>query len=239
MYQELQRKKLDLQLRRPYKLETAVALRELDQLDHICNAMILSGSDFSRREIQGMIEGEIPKTASLKECLFVRNYASLMDVMQDSLSLKCSLDIKLLLKFHSVLTGQPSELRRSNHAIVEFRHVPPNHSLIEQKLNQLFQEVYKSDTNVIRNASLIHYGILSVYPFEEYSGVIARTAMNYYLQEKGFLPVALGYSYQEYVSTMIECLRDNNDALFFWGLERAEYNKLTQVLQIVEAAEEE
>ena len=238
MYQELQRKKLDLQMRKPYKLETAVAIRELDQLDHICNALILDGSDFSRAEIQNMIDGEIPKTASLKECLFVKNYLGLIDVIQDSLSLKSSLDVKLLKKFHSEITGQQSELRRSNRAVAEFRHVPPNHSMIEEKLNQLFQMVYKSDANEIRNASLIHYGILSIYPFEEYSEVMARVAMNYYLQEKGFLPVALGYNHKEYVSTMIECLRDNNDALFFWGLERAEYNKLTQVMQIVESADD-
>ena len=238
MYQELQRKKLDLQMRKPYKLETAVAIRELDQLDHICNALILDGSDFSRAEIQNMIDGEIPKTASLKECLFVKNYLGLIDVIQDSLSLKSSLDVKLLKKFHSEITDQQSELRRSNRAVAELRHVPPNHSMIEEKLNQLFQMVYKSDANEIRNASLIHYGILSIYPFEEYSEVMARVAMNYYLQEKGFLPVALGYNHKEYVSTMIECLRDNNDALFFWGLERAEYNKLTQVMQIVESADD-
>ena len=35
MYQELQRKKIDLQLRKPYDLDTAVELRELDQLDQM------------------------------------------------------------------------------------------------------------------------------------------------------------------------------------------------------------
>jgi len=170
--------------------------------------------------------------------MFVKNFLNLLDVVQDSLSIKSSLDIKLLKKFHSVLIGQASELRRSNQVIAEFKHVPPNHSMIEEKLNQLFHAVYESDTNVIRNAALVHYGILSIYPFEEYSEVMARVAMNYYLQEKGFLPVALGYNYKEYVSTMIECLSDNNDALFFWGLERAEYNKLTQVMQIIESADD-
>ena len=37
---------------------------------------------------------------------------------------------------------------------------------------------------------------------------------------------------------MTECLKDNDDAIFFWGLERAEYNKMVQVLQIVEHDEE-
>lgn len=238
MYQELQRKKIDLQLKKPYDLKTAVALRELNQLDHICNALILNGAEYDREEIRGMIEGEIPKTASVKDCLFVRNYVSLMDVIHDSISLKSSLDAKLLLKFHSILTGHDSEFRRINQAVAELKHVPPNHSEIEDKLNQLFQTVYSSEANELRNASLIHYGILAIYPFEEYSGVMARLAMNYYLQEKGFLPVALGYNYKEYISTMIECLKDNNDALFYWGLERAEYNKMTHVMQIIESMNE-
>ena len=93
MYQELQRKKKELQLNRPYDLNTAVALRELDQLDHICNAMILDGSEYSRDEIRGIIEGNIPKTASVKDCLFVKNYVELIDAIQDSISIKSNLEI--------------------------------------------------------------------------------------------------------------------------------------------------
>ena len=169
MYQELQRKKNDLQLKKPYNLNTAVALRELDQLDHICNALMLNGAEYSREEIRGMIDGEMPKTATLKDCLFVRNYVELIDVIQDSISIKSNLDSKLLLKFHSILTGGERGFRRINQAVAEFKHVPPNHTEVESKLNQLFDIVYSNDTNEIRNASLIHYGILSVYPFEEYS----------------------------------------------------------------------
>ncbi len=238
MYQEIERKKVDLQRRKPYDINTAVVLRELDQLDHICNALILNGSDFSREEIRGMIDGEMPKKASLKDCLFVRNYVELMDVIQNSISMSCNLDSKLLLKFQNILTGSESGFRRINQAVAELKHVPPNHSEIEPKLNQLFKNVYEAGGNEIRNAALIHYGIIAIYPFEEYSEIMARVAMNYYLQEKGYLPVALGYNHNEYVKTMVECLKDNNDALFYWGLERAEYNKITQVLQIIESMDE-
>ena len=53
------------------------------------------------------------------------------------------------------------------------------------------------------------------------------------------MPVALGYNRHEYLKTMIECLKDKDDILFFWGLERAEYNKMAQILQIVENDSEE
>ncbi len=56
--------------------------------------------------------------------------------------------------------------------------------------------------------------------------------MNYYLEEKGFLPVRLGIIAEEYSKTMIECLKDKDDTIFFWGLERAEYNKMVQVYKL-------
>ena len=237
MYQELQKRKSDLESRKPYSRQTAEKIKRLNTLDYICCGMILDGADLSRMELQGMMDGEMPKTASLKQCMMVRNYFGLMDVIQDSLGLRCSLDSKLILKFHEILTGQMKGFRKSNFMAVDFKYVPPHSTEIESKLNILFRNVYGSDANVIRNAAMIHCGILAIYPFEEESGLMARIAMNYYLQEKGFLPVALGYNYDEYMSTMTECLRDDNEALFFWGLERAEFNKLDYVLQIIESEE--
>ena len=75
MYQELQRKKNDLQLKKPYNLNTAVALRELDQLDHICNALMLNGAEYSREEIRGAV-----KTLSEKGLIYLNvhnNYIQL------------------------------------------------------------------------------------------------------------------------------------------------------------------
>lgn len=239
MYQELQRIKVDLELRKPFSPQVTHQLKELDTLDYICNAMILDGVPLSRKTISGMMDGDMPREATLENCMFVRTHMGLMDLINTNLEMKSSLDTKLLLKFHNELTGEARGFRTSNFTMTEYKYVPPHSSEVEAKINQLLRTVYRAGGNEIKNASLIHCGILAINPFEEYSGIIARLAMNYYLQEKGFLPVALGYSYEEYTSTMTECFRDDNDAVFYWGLERAQYNKMTQVLQIVEAADGE
>lgn len=239
MYQELLKQKVDLGLRKPFKGKSAVKIKQLNELDYIYGAMSLDGIEFSRREIEGMMEGEMPVTASLKECVFVKNYLNTLEMMRDCLELKCSLDKRLLLKFHGTLTGEVSALRKNTLTLMDFKHVPPHHSEVEMRLNHLLQDAYKNCSNEIRSASRIHCGILELHPFEEYSEVMARLAMNYFLEEKGFLPVALGYNRKEYVMTMVECLKDQDDALFFWGLERAEYNKQVQVLQILQMEEEE
>ncbi|MBP3385185.1 MAG: Fic family protein [Firmicutes bacterium] len=238
MYQELQKLKVKLQTGRPYSRQMTEQIRELDLQDFICCGMLLEGDDLTRGDIIGMIDGEMPKQVSLKQCMAVRNYQALMDEFHNCLDLSCSLDLKLLLRFYSILTGKDDGFRRSNYTAVDFKYVPPHSTEIENRLNQLFKNVYRSNLNEIRNAACVHCGILAVYPFEEDSGVMARIAMNYYLMEKGYSPVSLRYNYSEYLSTMTECLRDDNDALFFWGLERAVFNKLTQVIQMIESEEE-
>lgn len=239
MYQELIKQKVDLGLRKPFKGKTAARIKRLNELDYIYGAMSLDGIEYSRREIEGMMEGEMPSTASLKECVFVKNYLNTLEMMRDCLNLRCGLDKRLLTKFHGTLTGDSPGFRKSTPAVTDFKHVPPHHSEVEERLNHLLQDAYKNCSNEIRSASRLHCGILELHPFEKYSEVMARLAMNYFLEEKGFLPVALGYNRREYVMTMIECLKDKDDALFFWGLERAEYNKQVQVLQIVQMGEEE
>lgn len=238
MYQELLKQKIDLSLRRPFKSETNKKIRRLNDLDYIYGGLALDGTDLSRKEVEGMMEGEIPRNASLKECVFVKNYLSVLDLMRNSLAMKTSLDGRLLLKLHSMLTGDREGFRRSTPTVVDFKHVPPHHSEIESQLGRLFQAAYKTGANEIRSAARIHCGIMDIYPFERYSEVMARMAMNYYLEERGFYPVALGYNRREYIKTVTECLKDKDVTIFFWGLERAEFNKQDLVRQIVEEDEE-
>ena len=233
MYQELLKQKIDLSLRKPFKKETNVKIKTLNEVDCLYGAMALDGTDLSREDIEGMLRGEMPGNATLKECVFLKNYLNALDLVRDSLAMKSNLDKRLLLKLHNLLIGEVSGFRKCNPAAVDFRHVPPHHRDVEALLSSLLQSAYKNSANEIRSASRIHCGIMDIYPFEQYSGVIARMAMNYYLEEKGFFPVALGYNRKEYIKTVTECLHDKDDAIFFWGLERAEYNKMGLVLQIV------
>lgn len=238
MYKELVKLKIDLGLRKPFRRETSRTLKRLNEMDYIYGSMELDGAELSKKEVEGIMAGDIPREASLKDCVFIKNYMNTLELMRDCLTLKCSLDKTLLLKFYSSLMGKDSGFRKSEPFVREWKYVPPYHEDIESGIEKLFREAYRIGANEMRRAAAIHCGILRLYPFEEYSGAMARLAMNYYLEEKGFLPVALGYNREEYRKTMTECLKDNDDAIFFWGLERAEYNKMVQVLQIVEHDEE-
>lgn len=239
MYKELVKMKIDLGLRKPFRRQTNKTLKRLNELDYIYGSLELDGTELSRKETEGIMEGEIPRDASLKDCVFIKNHMNTLEVMRDCLALKCSLDKKLLLKFYSTLTGKEQGFRTAETFVEEFDYQSPKHTEIEAGLEKLLKDAYRIGANEMRRAAAIHCGILRLYPFGAYSGTMARLAMNYYLEEKGFLPVALGYNRREYTKTMTECLKDDDDAIFFWGLERAEYNKMVQVLQIIENDEAE
>lgn len=239
MYQQLLKQKIDLSLRRPFKNETNLKIKRLNELDYIYGGLALDGTDLTRQEAEGMMEGVIPKTASLKECVYIKNYMNVLELIRNSLALKNSLDKRLLLKLHSTLTGSSAGFRKSTPTVVDFKHVPPHHSEVEERINKLFQAAYKTGANEIRSAARIHCGIMEIYPFERYSEAMARMAMNYYLEERGFYPVALGYNRREYIKTVTECLKDKDITIFFWGLERAEFNKQELIWQIVEEGEDE
>ena len=66
MYQQLLKQKIDLSLRRPFKNETNLKIKRLNELDYIYGGLALDGTDLTRQEAEGMMEGVIPKTASLK-----------------------------------------------------------------------------------------------------------------------------------------------------------------------------
>lgn len=239
MYKELVKQKIDLGLRKPFRPETNQKLKRLNEMDYIYGSLDLDGTDLTKEEVAGMMEGQIPGDASLRECVFVRNYMNTLELMRDCLALKNSLDKKLLFKFYTTLTGKKAQFRKNEPVVSDFKYVPPHHADIENGLSRLLRDSYHIGANEIRRAAALHCGIIRLYPFEDYNETMARLAMNYYLEEKGFLPVALGYNRREYIKTMIECLKDQDDTIFFWGLERAEYNKMIQVLQIVENDEDE
>ena len=113
MYKELVKLKIDLGLRKPFRRETSRTLKRLNEMDYIYGSMELDGTELSKKEVEGIMAGDIPREASLKDCVFIKNYMNTLELMRDCLTLKCSLDKTLLLKFYSSLMGKDSGFRKS------------------------------------------------------------------------------------------------------------------------------
>jgi len=233
MYQEILEKKTVLDQQKPFGAETRNRIARLDEEDGIYMNLMLDGTELSRRDVASMIRGELVTDAPIRGYTFVENYAAGLRLVRDCLALGNCLDERFLLKFHSCLTGKEAGYRQTDVTVKDFSHVPAPHAEIRKRVNRLLREVYQTDEAYLVNAAHLHCGLMEIYPFEEYSEVMAGAAMNYYLEEKGFFPIALGYNRNEYLETVNKCFLEKNEGVFVWGLERAVYNKLEVLLQII------
>jgi len=233
MYEEILEKMMALDQQKPFEVEIRDQIGKLNKEDGVYLGLMLDGAELSRRDVGDMIRGELVKDASIRACTFVESYLNALPLVRDCLALGNHVDGRFLQKFQSLLTGEEPGYRQANLTVTDFRHVPGRQTEVEGRVDALLREVYNSGENPVTNAAHLHCGLIAVYPFEAYSEVMAGVAMNYYLEEKGFFPVALGYSRSEYVETMKKCLREKDEAIFVWGLERAIYNKLEVMLQML------
>ncbi len=60
MYKELVKLKIDLGLRKPFRRETSRTLKRLNEMDYIYGSMDLDGTELSKKDVEGIMEGDIP-----------------------------------------------------------------------------------------------------------------------------------------------------------------------------------
>lgn len=82
-------------------------------------------------------------------------------------------------------------------------YIPPEYSEVPALLNELFNNVNTSNDHPLIKASIIHYQLVTIHPFEDGNGRTARILSCYYLSLCGYDFKNIG-SLEEYISYDIE-----------------------------------
>lgn len=235
MYQEIVEKKAVLDRRRPFSIEVNKQIHHMNRAEMIFSALKFEGSDLQREDIDKIMDGILIKEASIYDYTFIRNYNKLLSMMDNSLEMGNQLTNDLMLFFYRVFTDDDEgTFRRASAMIDAYRYVPIHPSEIELNLSHLFTKLYRGEGNPFFKAAHLHNYVIMIYPFEKYSELFARFAMNYYLREEGYPSVALGYGREEYMQLLKDLLKKEDHAPICNGLQRAAYNKMKVLLQMTE-----
>ena len=99
---------------------------------------------------------------------------------------------------------------------------------IDKKLDDAMRRVYRPEAgnNVVLKAMYIHNKLIDIYPFPEFNGEIAVFALNYYLMENGFTPINMPVKREQYCSMVADCLKGQNQEVFYNFLMQAVYDKM-------------
>lgn len=146
----------------------------------------------------------------------IRNYYLALELLEKKLDVKEPLSLKLLLEIQKqICEGEPKEkigLRGAMPPGVLFAvwnedgtpaYIPPEYSEVPTLLDELFKYIDDSDDHPLIKASIIHYQLVTIHPFEDGNGRTARIVSSYYLSLNGYGFKNVG-SLDEYMSYNID-----------------------------------
>lgn len=183
--------------------------RENVKLDWVMMNLTLSGSSISRERAQKIIDGGYDLTATLEEHLLVAGLVDVLPLMDLLLGLSEELSAPTLDKFYQrVSGGEAASYRRRTPVLFHLSYNPVLPQEIQGELKRLFGRLHDgSRPDPLDRAVYVHNEIIRIYPYENWSEVIARTAMEYELLFSGLSMYPLTLSESEYNNGLASYLK--------------------------------
>jgi len=235
MYRDIKKKRLILENRKPYSIEKADYIRELNIADWTYSSLRLDGIAISRANSERIIRGEFVEECSIREHLAVRSHCEAVRTACEMSEMGCRLDDASVMKLYKALTsGEGPGFRKSNPVLRAFDYIPPHFNEIEEQMALLFHWMGIDDLDLdpIGKAAALHNKFLEIYPYEEVSESMARAVMQYELMRNGFPPVPLMMSEQEYNLAFMRYLKTEDSSPLYNSLLRGVFSKLELFMQL-------
>mgnify|MGYP003001465014 CR=1 FL=1 len=201
--------------------------REKMKIEWVTMNMRLSGSLMNEDKAAKIAGGEYVLDATLEEHLMVTRLMDVLPLMESLLDLQEELSVQTLGKFYQKLSGgEEGEYRRSTPILFHLSYNPVLPPEIEGELQRLFARLHDGRlTDPLARAVHVHNHLIRVYPYDQYSEVIARTAMEYELLYSGQAMIPLTLTESEYNGALAEFLKKGTEAVIY---ENLRLNKLMQ-----------
>ncbi|MGC2873180.1 Fic family protein [Ihubacter sp. rT4E-8] len=195
--------------------------RENVIIDWIMMNLTLSGSNISRERVQCIVEGGYDLTATLEEHLLVAGLVDVFALIELLLGLSEELSPPTLDKFYQKISGgMKASYRRTTPVLFHLSHSPALPQEIEDELRRLFSRLHDGSLpDPLDRAVYVHNEIIRIYPFDNYSEVIARAALEYELRYCGMDMYFLTLSEQEYNSALAAYLKSGRERVIRDNLE--------------------
>jgi len=196
---EIDRKKVALDGRRPLPAATVESIRQAMRLEWTYHSNALEGNTLTLRETQVVLEGlTIGGGKTLREHLEAVNHAHAVDYLEGLVKRDEPLTQVVARQLHSlILRGvddeHAGEWRKVPVAISGSRHVPPSPSDVAPMMRDLF-DWYDGEgarLHPVERAARFHHRFVYIHPFVDGNGRTARLLMNLILMSQGYPPAVI------------------------------------------------
>ena len=252
MYREINRKRILLENRKPYRREWVDEINRMETLDFIISVMKAAGECLERERIEEILDGGFFPEVRLSLYVRIQNCQDVLAEMRNMREMGTSLSAAVAGKLFRVLTGKQDSLRvEDSIGAFGFRAVPAEEvgkrleifmnwitrdGELYETVNPLeTEELAENPSNFVLRAAYLHEYFLEIWPYEEANAEMALVLMYYYLLAKGYPIFSLSCSAEEYRSAASEYLRGGGMESFSSLIARSLFNRMELLMQMTAA----
>ncbi|MDD4184096.1 MAG: Fic family protein [Candidatus Izemoplasmatales bacterium] len=183
---------------RPLSTNVVKSLREKLIIDWTYNSNAIEGNTLTMSETKVVLEGITIGGKSVTEHLEVINHKEAIEYIEIIIKEKKDLTEWTVRNIHQLIlkdidNNNAGKYRNENVTISGASHIPPNHIIISEVMQELFAEYDRewNDYHPVIKACLLHGEFVKIHPFIDGNGRTARLILNFELMKYGYTPIVI------------------------------------------------
>jgi Fic family protein len=192
----IQEKKEKLDSIRPLPGDSLKKLHEEMRLLHTYHSNAIEGNTLTLSETKLVLEeGLTIGGKSLREHLEAANNAKAFDFIETIIRKKNKISHITIQQIHEIVTAgileEAGRYRTKNVRITGAIKTPPDWSKVVHLMDELIENIEKSNKHPIETAAFLHHRFVEIHPFIDGNGRVARLLTNLYLIALGYSPIVI------------------------------------------------
>lgn len=194
----IDRKKTELDAKRPLTAGEAARLNEEFIVEFTYNSNAIEGNSLTLRETDLVLRGLTVERKPLKDHMEAVGHKEAFEYVSKLVKDKPPISERLIKQIHYLVLADKKEdrgiYRRIPVRIMGAHHEPVQPYLIEPKMQQLLQDYAESTEHIVTKLARFHIEFEGIHPFIDGNGRTGRLLVNLELMKAGYPPINIKFT---------------------------------------------
>lgn len=195
---QIDRKKAELDSRRPLTAGEAERLKEEFVVEYTYNSNAIEGNTLTLRETDLVLRGLTINQKPLKDHMEAVGHKEAFDFVSELVKENVPISESIIKQIHSLVLADKREdrgiYRRVPVRILGAQHEPVQPYLIEPKMEQLLHDFAESKEHIVTKLARFHIEFEGIHPFIDGNGRTGRLLVNLELMKEGYPPIDIKFA---------------------------------------------
>jgi Fic family protein len=197
LIQQIDRKKVELEGRRPLTAGEVARLREEFVVEYTYNSNAIEGNTLTLRETDLVLRGLTIDQKPLKDHMEAVGHKEAFDYVSELVKDNVTISESIIKQIHYLVLADKKEdrgvYRRVPVRIMGAQHEPVQPYLIESKMEQLLHDFADNTEHIVTKLARFHIEFEGIHPFIDGNGRTGRLLVNLELMKAGYPPIDIKF----------------------------------------------